>query len=97
MEKCSSDLKKQMQLKEDMTSRRFETDEILELAVQMSQASGYLHSIKKIHRDIKPPNILIDFHGGEPLRPLYKLTDFGTVYGYNPTYCVLTLFCLYIR
>lgn len=45
---------------------------------QLSDALLYCHSLGFVHRDIKPPNVLIDYYG----RP--KLADFGMCIHVNP-------------
>jgi serine/threonine-protein kinase len=51
-------------------------DRICEIGQQLAEALGYAHQRGVVHRDVKPPNILLtsaEFYGVE--RP--KITDFG--------------------
>lgn len=48
------------------------TEMLLKYAIQMSDALGYAHKRGVIHRDVKPPNILVQADGQET-----KLADFG--------------------
>lgn len=42
------------------TRRRFEIDEVLQVAEQLSAGLAHAHSQQVVHRDIKPSNILLD-------------------------------------
>lgn len=46
--------------------------EAAQLILKVCQALAYAHERGVIHRDVKPSNIMIDAHDGEP-----RLTDFG--------------------
>ena len=50
-------------------------DESVLVATQMARALGALHAKGLVHRDIKPPNLMVPTSGIEPL----KLVDFGLV------------------
>lgn len=50
-------------------------DESVLAATQLARALGALHSKGLVHRDIKPPNLMVPLNGIEPL----KLVDFGLV------------------
>ncbi|MGE5327007.1 MAG: protein kinase domain-containing protein, partial [Deltaproteobacteria bacterium] len=58
-------------LKHRITARPFETDEILDVAIQLSDALDSAHSKGIVHRDIKPANIFITSRGTP------KILDFG--------------------
>lgn len=60
-------------LRDQARAQDFVTEEIMELASQMTDALAYLHSKKVLHRDIKPENILLKSR--LPLK--IKLSDFG--------------------
>jgi len=51
--------------------RRFSPDEILKIALSISDALAYAHSRGLIHRDVKPANIMLNVYGDA------ILTDFG--------------------
>lgn len=50
-------------------------DESVVVAIQLARALGALHAKGLVHRDIKPPNLMVPTSGIEPL----KLVDFGLV------------------
>jgi serine/threonine protein kinase len=61
--------------------RTFSEAELKEIASQLLQILGYLHSRQPnvIHRDIKPSNILLGERSGNSVGQVY-LVDFGSVY-----------------
>ncbi len=58
-------------LNEIMRERRLTLPEILEFGVHLAEILDYAHSRGIVHRDIKPPNILMTLDGK------IKITDFG--------------------
>ncbi len=58
-------------LKDRIDKRRLETDEALDIAVQVLQGLAKAHEHGIIHRDIKPANIIVTTDGGA------KIVDFG--------------------
>lgn len=54
-----------------ITRGRMENDAALFYCAEVSLGLEYLHSMKILYRDLKPENVLLDFHGH------VKLTDFG--------------------
>ncbi len=78
MECCDSDLDKEIAKHKN----GMEVPEIMELMEQMAKATSYLQRKSIIHRDIKPPNILVNWKpigSTNGVRPHYKMADFGCV------------------
>ncbi|WP_157802255.1 serine/threonine-protein kinase [Diaminobutyricimonas aerilata] len=71
-----------MELIEDSTlesrlvGEPLELHEVADLGSQIAEALAYVHAHQIVHRDVKPANILIA-EGGQGLRRVAKLTDFG--------------------
>jgi len=60
-----------MNLKQHMLKKPLETSEIVDIAVQITEALKAAHAVGIVHRDIKPSNIFVDKHG------FVKVLDFG--------------------
>ncbi|MBI3965265.1 MAG: serine/threonine protein kinase, partial [Chloroflexi bacterium] len=61
-------------LKDD-PNKPMDPEEVGRCIAQIASALDYAHSLDYVHRDIKPNNILVDRHPGQPTR--YVLADFG--------------------
>ena len=59
---------------EHETKKYFTLSVLKSLAIQMLEALEYVHSLKLIHCDVKPENIMIKSYSNS----LFKLIDFGS-------------------
>ncbi|GLC39687.1 hypothetical protein PLESTM_000926900 [Pleodorina starrii] len=50
---------------------------IVQVLIEVAQAIQHLHSLKLIHCDIKPENVLLKSDGSKPIGFITKLSDFG--------------------
>lgn len=50
---------------------------IVQVLIEVAQAIQHLHSLKLIHCDIKPENVLLKSDGSKPIGFVTKLSDFG--------------------
>src|SRR5260221_6366701 len=57
----------------------------LEIARDVAAGLGHAHESNIIHRDVKPDNVLISWHGPEAHATIAKLTDFGLAKLLNET------------
>ena len=55
--------------------RRLSPRQVIEIAIQVADALDYSHRRGVIHRDVKPENIMVDWHGRGT--PQVKVLDFG--------------------
>ncbi len=69
-----------------------ETQERLDLFIQVCNAIQHAHQKGVIHRDIKPSNILVTLHDGKPVP---KVIDFGIAKAMQGRLTDLTLFTAY--
>ncbi len=65
------------------------TRERLELFIQVCQAVRHAHQKGIIHRDVKPSNVVVTLHDGEPVP---KVIDFGIAKALGPRLTDKTLF-----
>jgi serine/threonine protein kinase len=64
-----------------LDERELSTEEIAEIAYDISEALEYVHANGVIHRDIKPSNIMLVTYGTTTFRARARLTDFGIAIG----------------
>jgi serine/threonine protein kinase len=62
-------------LREEMTHRRFTTEDVLDVGIQLADALAYAHEHGVVHRDLKPENIMLAPGSGH--RGRAKILDFG--------------------
>jgi serine/threonine protein kinase len=62
-------------LRERLAARRFGTDEILDVGIQLADALAYAHEHGVVHRDLKPENVMLTPGSGS--RGRTKILDFG--------------------
>jgi len=72
--------------------RKLDTEQRLELFVQVCHAIQHAHQKGVIHRDIKPSNILVTLHDGVPVP---KVIDFGIAKAIEEKLTDKTLFTVY--
>ena len=67
-------------LSEEIKAGKLDTNQKLELSIQVCKALSYAHKNGVIHRDIKPANVLIDNHGNALVLDfgIAKLSNNGT-------------------
>ncbi len=61
-----------------MAEQRFSVEDIIDLGVQVAEALDYAHGRGIVHRDIKPPNIMVAADG------TVRVTDFGIAHIEDP-------------
>ena len=68
-----------------MQNKRLETEDVVELGIELSDALSYCAQNNIIHRDIKPGNIFLNKIGD------YKLGDFGVARNAESTYATMSM------
>ncbi|MCH7701315.1 MAG: serine/threonine protein kinase, partial [Planctomycetes bacterium] len=79
-------------LTEYCDTQRLDTQQRLELFIQVCNAVQHAHQKGIIHRDIKPSNVMITLHDGKPVP---KVIDFGIAKATNARLTERTLFTEY--
>jgi serine/threonine protein kinase len=65
-------------------AKRFEEDTALKIMRGVLEVLAVLHAQKRLHRDIKPGNIVVDLAQLEYNQPGVELLDFGAVQAFKP-------------
>ncbi len=72
-------------LKSSVFAKELSRAEVLRLFLQVCDAVQYAHAQGVVHRDLKPPNILMDEHGNP------KVLDFGVALVQHPDFAEVSL------